>query len=182
MTMYHTMPTPIATALADRMTGARAPTKPPGWWGLFAALAALYLTLSSFNPASAAEDENYKVAQGLGIYLGVLPAGMVRGPDASMHGGVPGGAHEYHIIVAVFDAATSGRVENAKVVATVSGLGHVGENSFNLDPMAIAGTVTYGGFVNLPSNDRYGIAVEISVPGRDAPVRVDFIYEHLGVK
>jgi len=44
--------------------------------------------------------------------------------------------------------------------------------------MAIAGTVTYGGFVNLPGNDRYQIGVEVRVPGRSAPVRVDFAYEH----
>lgn len=48
--------------------------------------------------------------------------------------------------------------------------------------MTIAGTVTYGGFVNLPGSDRYDIAVDISVPGRNAPVRADFTYEHLGLQ
>lgn len=99
-----------------------------------------------------------------------------------MHGGAPRGAHEYHIIIAVFDAATTTRVENAKVAATVSRLGHVGQNRLELEPMAIAGTVTYGGFVDLRGDDRYDIAIDISVPGRDAPVRVDFTYQHLGVQ
>ncbi|TIU97316.1 MAG: hypothetical protein E5W09_15080 [Mesorhizobium sp.] len=31
-----------------------------------------------------------------------------------------------HIVIAVFDASTGERVENAKVTVTVSGLGHVG--------------------------------------------------------
>jgi hypothetical protein len=144
--------------------------------------AALWLGFVSLGPASAEENENYKVAQGLGVYLGILPAGMVKGPKAIMHGGAPRGQHEYHIIIAVFDAATSERVENAKVTATVSGLGHVGQNTLELEPMAIAGTVTYGGFVDLRGNDRYDIAVDISVPGRNAPVRVSFTYEHLGVQ
>ncbi len=159
------------------------------WWGrLLAVLATAFLVAFAITgSARAQDDENYKVAQGLGVYLGVLPAGIVRGhleshPEATMHGGAPRGAHEYHIIIAVFDASTGSRVENAKVTATVSGLGHVGQNSLELEPMTIAGTVTYGGFVNLPGSDRYDIAVDISVPGRNALVRVDFIYEHLGVQ
>ncbi len=76
------------------------------------------------------------------------------------------------------EAATGARIENAKVTATVSGLGHVGQNSLELEPMAIAGTVTYGGFVDLPGNDRYDIAVDVSVPGRPAPARVSFTYQH----
>jgi hypothetical protein len=148
-----------------------------------AVLTAGLVALAAQSPASADENENYKVVQGLGVYLGVLPAGIVRGhpeshPEASMHGGAPGGAHEYHIIIAVFEASTGTRVENANVTTTVSGLGHVGQSRLDLEPMTIAGTVTYGGFVNLPAGDRYDISVEITVPGRNAAVKVNFVYEH----
>ncbi|WP_292447502.1 hypothetical protein [Mesorhizobium sp.] len=134
-------------------------------------------------PVSAKEDENYKVAQGLGVYLGVLPAAIARGhleshPEATMHGGAPRGAHKYHIVIAVFEVATGARIENAKVSITLSGLGHVGQNSVELEPMAIAGTVTYGAFVTLPGSDRYDILVDISVPGRPEPARVSFTYQH----
>jgi hypothetical protein len=149
---------------------------------LFALLMAILLAAFA-TPNSALADDNYKVVGGLAVYLGVLPAAMVKGhptghPEATMHGGVPAGTHEYHLVIAVFDAATGVRVENAEVTASVSGLGHVGESQLKLEPMAIAGTVTYGGFVNLPGTDRYQIGVEIRVPGRNAPVRVDFAYEH----
>jgi hypothetical protein len=149
---------------------------------LFALLMAALL-IAFAAPHAALADDNYKVVDGLAVYLGVLPAAMVKGhppghPEATMHGGVPRGAHEYHLVIAVFDAATGARAENAEVTASVSGLGHVGESRLNLEPMAIAGTVTYGEFVNLPGNDRYQIGVEIGVPGRNAPVRVDFAYEH----
>ena len=187
--MFQTRQNTFETVLPDGNWGIRATSTLPGWWRrLFVFLAtALCLALFSFAPASADEDQNYKVVQGLGVYMGVLPAGIVRGhsqshPEATMHGGVPRGAHEYHIIIAVFDAATNARVENAQVTATVSGLGHVGKNSLELEPMAIAGTVTYGGFVDLPGDDRYDIAVDISVPGRSAPVRADFTYQHSGVQ
>lgn len=135
------------------------------------------------TPASAQEGESYKVVQGLGVYFGVLPAAIVRGhpegqPEATMHGGAPSGASDYHIIVAIFDAATGARIENAKVTANVSGLGHVGRSSFELEPMTIAGTVTYGTFVTLPGNDVYDIAIDIRIPVRESPVRADFSYEH----
>ena len=183
--MFYTRRNTIATVSPDRIWGAQAvAARPELWRGLFVVLAtALWLAAIWFTPASAEENENYKVAQGLGVYLGVLPAAIARGhleshPEATMHGGPPRGTHEYHIIIAVFEAATGARIENAKVTATVSGLGHVGQNSLELEPMAIAGTVTYGGFVDLPGNDRYDIAVDISVPGRPAPARVSFTYQH----
>ena len=138
--------------------------------------------LAVATPVSAQEGESYKVVQDLGVYLGMLPAAIVRGhpvghPEATMHGGTPSGAHDYHIIVAIFDAATGARIENAKVSASVSGLGHVGGNSFELEPMTIAGTVTYGEFVTLPGDNRYDIAIDIGIPGRSSPVRADFSYQ-----
>ncbi|MCZ8547952.1 hypothetical protein OOJ09_27560 [Mesorhizobium qingshengii] len=182
--MFYTRRNTIATVSPDGICEAPIAAWPDLRRGLFAVLAtALWLTAIWFTPALAEENENYKVAQGLGVYLGVLPAAIVRGhleshPEATMHGGAPRGAHEYHMIVAVFEAATGARIENAKVTATVSGLGHVGQNSLELEPMAIAGTVTYGGFVALPGSDRYDIQVDISVPGRPAPARVKFTYGH----
>lgn len=146
--------------------------------GLCTLLMSVFLsTLAAGGPASAS-DESYKVVDGLGVYLGVLPAAILRGPEAALHGGAPSGAHQYHIVVAIFDAATGARIENAKVTATVSGLGHVGSSSLPLGPMTIAGTVTYGEFVTLPGNEIYGIAVDISIPGRSSPVRADFSYQH----
>jgi hypothetical protein len=140
---------------------------------------ALLSALAITAPASAQEPDSYKAVDGLGVYLGVLPAAIVRAqPDAAMHGGAPSGAHDYHIIIALFDAATGARIENAEVTATVSGLGHVGGRRLDLEPMTIAGTVTYGQFVPLPGEDIYDIAVDISVPGRDSPVRADFSYRH----
>jgi hypothetical protein len=156
----------------------RAAANPLAWRiGVSALLMGAFLSTAA--PASAQEGESYKVADGLGVYLGVLPAAIVRGqPEERMHGGVPSGAHEYHIIIAVFDAATGARVEDAKVNATVSGLGHVGGRLVHLKPMTIAGTVTYGQFVALPGEDIYDIAVDIFVPGRESPVRADFAYQH----
>jgi hypothetical protein len=45
----------------------------------------------------AAADDNYRTKDGLAVYLGVLPATIVRGhppghPERAMHGGAPGDA------------------------------------------------------------------------------------------
>lgn len=44
--------------------------------------------------------------------------------------------------------------------------------------MRIADTVTYGGYFDLPGDDRYTIRVEIRRPGRPRPVRAEFVYDH----
>jgi hypothetical protein len=81
-------------------------------------------------------------------------------------------------VIAVFDAASGDRVENAKVEATVSGLGHVAESRFELEPMRIEGSITYGAFFELRDLDRYEFKVDVVVPGRP-PAHVDFQREHL---
>ncbi|MGI0526700.1 hypothetical protein ABY43_21335 [Rhizobium giardinii] len=135
------------------------------------------------RPAFADIEAPYKRVGDLAVYLGVIPAAMLRGhdtqhPESQMHGTPPRGVHAYHIVVAVFDAESGRRIEDAQVAAIVSGLGHVGRISIRLEPMVIAGTVTYGNFVALSGIDRYTIAVEIRRTGHPTPQHVDFTYEH----
>lgn len=173
----------VMSMATDQAQVRRPPADRRGWQAsLFALLISAFVAaLSAIRPAAA--DENYQAAHGLGVYLGVLPAAIVRGhaethPEGSMHGGAPRGTHQYHIVVAIFDAKTGARVQNAKVTANVSGLGEVGQQNIRLEPMLIAGTVSYGNFVALPGNDRYDIKLDIAVPERESPVRVNFTYQH----
>jgi hypothetical protein len=130
------------------------------------------------GPAALAQSTNdyTRTAGGLTVYLGVMPAEIVKG-QAIMHGGVPAGPHEQHIVVAIFDAASSGRVSDAAVTAKVSGLALSGSEK-TLEPMNIANTVTYGGFFNLPGADLYTISVAVRRPGSQQPVVFDFKYDH----
>ncbi len=73
--------------------------------------------------------------------------------------------------MAVFDVQTGERLENARVSATIGGLGHVGQQTIQLDPMKIENTITYGGFVTLPGNGRYDIVVEMNIPERSPRFR-----------
>lgn len=115
-------------------------------------------------------------ADGLTIYLGVVPAQIVKG-DRAMHGGAPKGPHEYHIVAAVFDAASGARVSDATVTAKVSGLGLSGSES-KLEPMRIADTTTYGAFVYLPGADLYTIRLTTLRAGMTRPAVTEFKYDH----
>lgn len=146
-------------------------------WRLFTArtlAATLGVTLVSAELASA--DDGYQSADGLSVYLGIMPASVVRGHPAdheegAMHGGAPSGRHPQHLVVAVFDSQSSNRIENAEIVATVSSLGHVSHERIELEPMTIADTITYGGFANFPGRSRYEIELSISIPDRiDRPI------------
>jgi hypothetical protein len=130
--------------------------------------------------AVAAQDANYKTAGGMAAYLGVVPAELVKGPgphsaEKPMHGRIPKGQHEYHIVVAIFDARTGARISDATVSAKISGLGLSGDQKV-LEPMKIVDTVTYGGFFNL-TRDIYTIRLTVQRPGAQ-PISLDFRYDH----
>jgi hypothetical protein len=119
---------------------------------------------------------------GLTLYLGLIPAEIVNGPsphsaELPMHGRIPRGPHEYHVVAAIFDAATGARVSDASVTAQVAGLGLAGAKT-KLEPMQIADTTTYGGFFHLPGFDLYTVRLTIDRPGAPQPIVLDFKYDH----
>ena len=146
----------------------------------FAAMIGLCVALLAFTSAATAED-SYKTAGGLAVYLGVLPAAMVRGhqthPEERMHGGVPSGPHVYHVVAAVFDASTGERIANAKVEARVTPRRLLSE-ARALEPMEIAGTVTYGNYFTMGGSDPYRIELSITPASGRPTVDVEFTYRH----
>ena len=122
-----------------------------------------------------------KTVDGLTVYFGVLPAALLRG-DAKQHveeahGDVPRGPHAYHVVAAVFDAESGRRVEDATIDARVGPL-RLGSVTRRLEPMAIAGALTYGNIFTLRVDGPYQIAFIVTVPHRADPVVVEFSYEH----
>jgi hypothetical protein len=119
-------------------------------------------------PSAAFADENVRNVGGFAIYLGVLPAQMVRGhgrehPEQKMHRGVPGGRGHQHIVVAVFDALSGARIGDAVVTATVTepGFAHVEKR---LEPMPIAGAMSYGNYFSMPAKGPYRVDVRVVRP------------------
>lgn len=149
---------------------------------LFATLILSTLAITSVREVTAAENALYKTANGVAVYLGVVRAEIVKGhpsghPERTMHGGVPKGQHAYHVVAAIFDAATGVRISDATVMAQVSGLGLAGRKRA-LEPMDIAGTRTYGAFFDLPGRDIYTVKLTIERPGAAKPVVIEFKYDH----
>ena len=146
------------------------------------AIATLFLPWLAFNAPAQADDQQYRAVGDLAIYLGVLPAELVRGherveSEPKEHPRAQRRPHSYHVVVAIFDAKTGARVENAEVVASIAPTGLAGQRH-RLRPMKISDSVTYGAYIDLPGNDRYAIKLEIRAPNRPAPVKADFAYEH----
>jgi hypothetical protein len=131
---------------------------------------------------AAAQNGQSRTTGGLTVYLGVVPAEIVKGPsphsaERPMHGRIPKGPHEYHVVAAVFDTATGARVSDAAVTAQVSGLGLSGPRR-KLEPMQIAETTTYGGFFDLPGRDQYTVKLTVERSGGVQPVVLEFKFDH----
>ena len=135
------------------------------------------------SAAFAADSATHKVVHGVAIYLGVLPAEMVLGhpkshSEAEMHGGVPAGQHQQHVVVALFDQASGKRISGAKVSARVHEINLAGTQK-KLEPMLIAGTVSYGNYFNMPAtHNPYRIRVLIELPGVAGVIEAQFDYQH----
>ncbi|MBA3911792.1 MAG: hypothetical protein C0524_18430 [Rhodobacter sp.] len=150
------------------------------------ALAGAAIAPVALPTAAAAQgtvDANSMVLDGVLAYLGVLPAAIVRGhprshPEGAMHGGVPDGRHQYHLVLALFEADSGTRIETAQVSVNVMGLGHIGGTRLELDAMMIADTVSWGTFVELPGRDSYQLSFDVRLPDREKPMLFPFTYAH----
>lgn len=150
-----------------------------GILGLACVALGLWAGATMPHARAAEEAPGLQTVGGLTVYLGVLPAAMVQGhqkghTEAAMHGGVPSGRHAYHVIAAVFDATTGERIEDADIQARVSPLGLAGVTR-QLEPMAIAGTITYGNYFTLDGSGTFRIDLTITHP---SPLHMEFTYDH----
>ncbi len=139
--------------------------------GRFAA-GVLGATLLLAAPASGSGIvDGVKTVGDLTIYLGIVPAAIVRGhaeahTEARMHGGVPQARHNVHLVVALFNKSTGARVTDATVVATiVEPVGRHGKQwSVRLQPMTINGALTFGGYTVIEDVADYRVSVEVRRP------------------
>ena len=140
---------------------------------LLSAVAAVFLL---FATAAAGAADYRQVVSGVAIYFGILPAELVRGhppehPESGMHGGTPAG--ENHLMVALFNDKTGERIARAEVTATITGPDRFKAEK-RLEPMTIAGSVTYGNYFNMLGPGPYRIELLIRLPGAAKPIRARF--------
>lgn len=139
-------------------------------------------TLASAG-AFAEHSEQHIVVNGVGIYLGVLPASMIQGQakaatEAEMRHRAPRGKHQYHVTVSLFDAGSGKRITDAKVTAHVYEINLAGKQK-KLEPILTAGLISFGNYFSLPKTDNpYLIRVQIERPGIRGVIEAQFEYRH----
>lgn len=126
----------------------------------------------------AGENGQQKTVDGVSVYMGVLPAEMLLGHpkghhEREMHGGVPAGTNRYHVVVALFDAASGRRVTEAQVKIGGASIGMAASRK-KAEPMLVNNVTTYGTYITLPGPGPYKIQVEIRRPGSDKVLEVEF--------
>ena len=130
--------------------------------------------------SSAVAIDYYKTTGNLAVYFGVLPSELMghspEHPEKVTHGGVSAARRQHHIVVAVFDAKTGRRITDADVTATVGEPGLI-PTIKKLDPMSIAGTISYGNFFQMGSPYKYRFAIKIRPHGEQERA-VDFEFPH----
>jgi hypothetical protein len=144
----------------------------------FVAFALGVLLVGASSAASA--GDNFQSVRGFAIYLGVLPAEVVQGhatdhQESKMHGGAPRKRSQQHIVVAVFDALTGARIEDAVVTAKAA---EPGRNVIEkrLEAMPIAGAMSYGNYFAMPAKGPYRINVRVVRPATGKTVDATFLY------
>lgn len=119
------------------------------------------------------------------IYLGVVPARLVQGHSTvagdpqALHGGTPQNRSSHHIVVALFDAKTGARITDARIRAGVGDRSYSGERDSPLEPMQIAGVMSYGNFFLMERAGTWRIHLEILLAGASRSFEADFSYEHV---
>ena len=152
----------------------------------FAIVIALLASLVAVPAVSAAATASErKTVDGVSIYLGIVPAEILRGhphghPESDMHGGSPTGGHVYHLIIALFDEQTDKRISDARVSAAISETNHPGHQR-KLEPMLIAGNIAYGNYFDLPGSGPYRIVVQIRRAGQPGVIEAEFVFKHARV-
>ena len=111
---------------------------------------------------SAADPGYHSPVGDIEVFYGVIPSQVVLGhpvehAERKMHGGVPPGRNQYHLIISLFDGKTKQRIVDAGVSARISAVGlHTQQKK--LKPMEFAGAVTYGNYFRMPTSSRCGKA------------------------
>lgn len=145
--------------------------------------ALLAVAASAWSGAALADGaDERKTVGGIEFYIGILPSEMVLGhpkvhTESTMHDGPSGRSGQYHLVLALFKAATGERISDAQVTARVTPLGTAGQEK-ELQPMAIGEAPSYGNFFNMPGKGPFRIVIDVRRPGVTGKVEATFEHRH----
>jgi hypothetical protein len=135
------------------------------------------LALASLIAASA-HAENSQTVDGHTVYLGIVPAEIVKGhepghPEREMHGGAPTRRGQYHVMIVIFETSTGKRVTDARLVARVAEPGLVPMQK-KLEPMEISGAMSFGNYFAMSGAGPYRIKLAIELPATQRKLDTEF--------
>ena len=137
----------------------------------FTTAAAIVMALAqSMSTAHGAKPTDQPIVKdGVEIFYGVMPSRIILGhpedhSERTMHGGVPAGGTQSHLVVSLFDSTTRQRITDAKVQATIRVQAEPTQRKA-LEPMQFAGAVTYGNYFDLTPAKTVRIELEVWRPG-----------------
>jgi hypothetical protein len=137
-----------------------------------ALLLGVVLLLSTW---SAVAQQSRQEREGVVMYWGLVPEAIVSQRHAmdELHGGAPqDGGQVHHLVVALFDAASSQRLEGAVVRARLSENGIVDAPPKYLPPMPINGQMSYGQLFSVAKDGPYQFRVFVKLS--DRPKDIEF--------
>lgn len=119
---------------------------------------------------------------GIRAYLGVVPAELIaeHAPDDArmVHAGESASASgTHHLLVALYDSTTGRRITDAVIKAVVTPQGGVSREK-PLQPIRVAGALTYGNYFLMPATGPYEIAVIVHRPSAARDPVIHFRYQH----
>lgn len=138
------------------------------------------------GPASApgaVNSPNYKIIDGMDIFLGVATAESIReqhakvDPERSMHKGVPVRKDSYHVNITLLDRKTKAAIADALIEVSVADPVMGGETK-KLELMTFNNAISYGNYFRMPGKGAYTITAQIRRPGVPLVIEARFDYRH----
>jgi cytochrome c5 len=124
---------------------------------------------------------NFKVVEGMTIYLGVVSADRIReNPKefpVNVYGVAPSAPEQYYVTVSVFDANNGQRLADASVRARISTAAGAGPEK-TLELAGTPGAQAYGNYFAMAGTGPYQIRMHIRRPGKADAVLAQFDYAH----
>ena len=156
------------------------------------ALVLAMLATWAVSALAASDSALSRTVDGMTVYLGVTPSAVAferagSRPDSLAHGTKRPGKASQHLLVALVDAKSGGRIADAKVTANVTELGDakvtanvtelgLGSEEKRLELMTVGGTPSYGNHFTLKPGNRYTITVKVWRAGGRTPTEATFDY------
>lgn len=145
--------------------------------GITTALGGVVLAAALLQAGAAQTSGDERLEkEGIVLYWGLVPEAIVSQQHAieDLHGGrPPGGGKINHLVLALFDAKTGARIDDAIVRAQLSEAGIAQEPAKYVPPMPVNGVGSYGQLFGMVHDGPYRFKVTVKLRDRVQEIEYD---------